>query len=113
MAEYLIQDTTLIGIADAIRSKKGSSAPVPVASMKDEILALSGDTASTLPPPISGLNATGGNQTATISFESVASEYERYLGDPAYIVVLKMGSIPESPTDGVVVKLDKNGAVIV
>lgn len=37
MSEYRIQDTTLTGIADAIRSKTGVSAPIVVSEMADEI----------------------------------------------------------------------------
>lgn len=37
MSEYRIQDTTLTGIADAIRSKTGSSEPIVVSEMADEI----------------------------------------------------------------------------
>ena len=37
MSEYRIQDTTLTGIADAIRLKTGSSAPIVVNEMADEI----------------------------------------------------------------------------
>jgi len=37
MSEYKIQDATLTGIADAIRSKTGSSAPIVVSEMADEI----------------------------------------------------------------------------
>lgn len=73
-----------------------------------------GDKSSTLPPPVTSLLATGGNQEMTVSFESVAEEYEQYLSDKAaYIVVVKKGSVPESPNDGdLIFKLDKTGAVI-
>ena len=37
MSEYRIQDATLTGIADAIRSKTGGSAPIVVNEMADEI----------------------------------------------------------------------------
>ena len=37
MAEYLIQDTTLTGIADAIRGKTGGTDPVPVSDMATQI----------------------------------------------------------------------------
>ena len=37
MSEYRIQDTTLTGIADAIRLKTGSSAPIVVSEMANEI----------------------------------------------------------------------------
>ena len=73
-----------------------------------------GDKISTLPPPISNLTAEGGNKEMTVSFEGVGKEYEQYLSDKAaYIVVVKKGSIPQSPKDGeIIVKLDKTGAVI-
>ena len=112
MSEYLIKSATLTGIADAIREKKSSTDPIPVLNMRDEILALSGDTSSTLPPPVGAVYATGGDQSIEVSFEAVPEEYEEYLGEVAYVVVVKAEGIPESPTDGIVVKLDKNGAVI-
>lgn len=71
-----------------------------------------GDKYSTLPPPVGSVVATGTDQSIEVSFEPVPSDYEQYLGDTAYIVVLKEGSVPESPTDGTVIKLDKTGAVI-
>ena len=37
MAEYLIKDTTLQSIADAIKEKTGSSDPIPVTEMADKI----------------------------------------------------------------------------
>lgn len=37
MSEYLIQDTTLTGIADAIRGKTGGTAPVAVSDMAAQI----------------------------------------------------------------------------
>lgn len=73
-----------------------------------------GDKNSTLPPPVTSLLAEGGNAEITVSFEAVPEDYNEYLSDKAaYIIVVKKGSIPESPTDGdVIVKLDKTGAVI-
>ena len=37
MADYLIQDTTLTGIADAIRGKTGGTGPIPVSGMAGAI----------------------------------------------------------------------------
>lgn len=42
MADYLIKGETLTGIADAIRSKTGSSAPVAVSSMASQIAGITG-----------------------------------------------------------------------
>ena len=42
MAEYLIQDTTLTAIAEAIRSKTGESDPVAVADMAEKISGIAG-----------------------------------------------------------------------
>lgn len=38
MAKYVIEDTTLTGIADAIRSKEGTTAGIPVPDMSQRIL---------------------------------------------------------------------------
>ena len=40
MAEYLIQDTTLAAIGDAIRAKEESSAPIPVSDIAARIAAI-------------------------------------------------------------------------
>lgn len=73
----------------------------------------SGDKYSTLPPPVANLTAEAGNATVTVSFDSVPADYEQYLSDEAaYIVVLKQGSVPTSPTDGIVIKLDKDGNIL-
>lgn len=71
-----------------------------------------GDKLSTLPPPVTSVVATGADQCIEVSFEGVSAGYADYLGNVAYIVVLKQGSAPESPSDGMVIKLDKSGAVI-
>ena len=71
------------------------------------------DKYSTLPPPVTELNATGGNKTLELTFKAVGPEYDEYLGDVAYIVVVKKGSIPQSPADGeFIAKLNKNGEEI-
>ena len=40
MAKYSIEDTTLTGIADAIRAKEGSSGPIPVTQIASRISAI-------------------------------------------------------------------------
>lgn len=112
MSLYLIDGASLTSIADAIRERSGTSDPIAVARMPEAILALSGDVSSTLPPPVTEAAAAGGDGTVTVSFEAVSAEYEQYLGEPAYRIVLKEGSMPQSPEDGTIVHLDKNGAVI-
>jgi len=73
----------------------------------------SSDKFSTLPPPVTNLTAEAGDASVTVSFEPVPSDYEQYLSEEeAYIVVLKEGSVPTSPTDGTVIKLDKDGNVL-
>lgn len=70
------------------------------------------DKYSTLPPPVGSVVATGKDKSIEVSFEPVASEYEQYLGDTAYIIVLKEGGIPEKPNDGMVIKMNSSGEVI-
>lgn len=79
------------------------------------------DKSSTLPPPITNLTLNvpdtidGVPNTEgkiLVSFDLIDDKYEQYLGDPAYIVVVKEGSVPQSPYDGTVIKLNKQGAVI-
>lgn len=40
MSKYVINDTTLVGIGDAIRTKKGTSAQIPVTNLASEILSI-------------------------------------------------------------------------
>ena len=42
MAKYLIQDTTLKGIADAIRTKTGKTDKIPVSDLATEIEGITG-----------------------------------------------------------------------
>lgn len=71
-----------------------------------------GNKHSTLPPPVSSLLLEWGNTELTVSFAALSEDYYNYLHDEAYHVVLKEGSIPQSPTDGTVIILNKNGEVI-
>lgn len=112
MSEYLISGESLVAVADAIRERAGSSDGLTVAAMPDAIRALSGDAGSTLPPPVTNVSAVGGDQAVTVSFAPVSAEYEQYLGVPAYRIVLKEGSMPQSPEDGTIIHLYKTGAVI-
>ena len=58
MAKYTIEDSTLTGIADAIREKMGTADPIATSAMAEAILALKGGasvdviTASTLPDTV-------------------------------------------------------------
>lgn len=64
MAEYLIQDTTLTGIGDAIREKEGSSGAIPVSSLASRIAAIStGTTVQTA----NGTFKTSSKGTATVT----------------------------------------------
>lgn len=49
MAEYLIQDSTLTAIGNAIREKKLTNSMIPVTSMADEILSIQGGNPYTVP----------------------------------------------------------------
>ena len=109
---YLISEPSLTDIADAIREKTGDTAKLAPAQMPDAIRSLSADRFSTLPPPVTSLSVSASDQSVSVSFEPVGVEFEPYLGDPAYIVVLKEGSMPQSPNDGTVMKLDKTGKVV-
>lgn len=81
----------------------------------------SGDKYSTLPPPISNLSLSlpeiieGVPNTEgklVVGFDLIDEKYMQYLGDTAYIVVVKEGSVPQDPNDGISIKLDKSGAII-
>ena len=68
MAEYLIQDTTLTAIGNAIRSKEGSSGTIPVSSFASRISAIK--TGATVQRK-SGTFTTdsSGNATVTCGFK--------------------------------------------
>lgn len=53
MTKYLIDETSLTNIGDAIRTKKGTTSVIPVADMPDEILSISGGGGSSEPVSIS------------------------------------------------------------
>lgn len=91
MAEYIIQDSTLTDIADAIRAKDGSSAPILTEDMADAIAAI----------PSSG----GGIPTATVTIaqavSTVTGVYNALkdacvaeLGDVPFIARFKSGNLP-------------------
>ena len=71
MAEYLIQDTTLTGIADAIREKTGGTDPVAVSDMAGKI---------------AEIKAGGGNIDALIdrSITEISSSYAKTIGNSAF-----------------------------
>ena len=46
MSDYIIHDSTLSGIADAIREKTGRSDAIPTVDMADEIMSISGGSAN-------------------------------------------------------------------
>lgn len=60
MAKYVIEDTTLVGIADAIREKEGSTAAIPVPGMKQRILDI-------ISGSVSATDDGAGNVTLTIT----------------------------------------------
>ena len=109
---YLISHTTLTSIADAIREQTGETAMLTTAQMPEAIRSLTGDLSSLLPPPVTDVKLTAEDQGVTVSFTPVSPEYEQYLGEPAYLIVLKEGSAPTSPEDGAVLLLSKTGEVI-
>lgn len=66
-ALYTIQESTLTDIADAIRSKKGTSAPIAVTDLADEIESISGGGES----PTLTLSFTFDNNRASNAYGTV------------------------------------------
>ena len=64
MAEYLIQDTTLTAIGDAIRAKEESSDPIPVSEIAARIAAI--ETGVTV-QRVSGTFTTNSSGVATVN----------------------------------------------
>jgi len=78
MSEYRIQDTTLTGIADAIRSKTGSAATIMVSEMADEIESIpTGGGGSSIPfiGGISNVTERFDLNLATLMLEVNAPDY--------------------------------------
>ena len=76
MAEYLIQDTTLTGIADAIREKTGGTDPVAVSDMAGkiaEIEAGGGDIDSLIDRSITEISSSSVTSIGGSAFESCSS----------------------------------------
>ena len=101
MAEYLIQDSTLTGIADAIRAKEGTSAGIPVTSLAQRIAALP-----------SGGDGGGGDG----SLETVSATITIY-GNGSVVTVIYTGAngtVTQSGIDGeVTITPVKNTPVVV
>ena len=71
MAEYLIQDTTLTAIGNAIRNKEGSSDVIPVNDMASRIEAIESGGTPVISVDSSGLiTATVGEKRATVQLDS-------------------------------------------
>lgn len=94
MAEYLIQDSTLSGIADAVRTKRKTTAEIPVASLAAEILEISGGTTETLPEQVTLTAAANTAPSIVLAWENPTSCFAGIL------IVRKAGSLPTSPEDG-------------
>lgn len=71
MAEYLIKETTLIGIADAIRGKTGGSDPILVADMAEQIDGITGGAGS----------AEGVHYVTFMSQDGTTELYKRVVAD--------------------------------
>jgi hypothetical protein len=71
MAEYLIKETTLIGIADAIRGKTGGSDPILVADMAEQIDGITGG----------GGSAEGVHYVTFMSQDGTTELYRRVVAD--------------------------------
>lgn len=65
MAKYSIEDSTLSGIADAIREKEGTSDAIPVAELAERISALQG----------------GGGKTYTIQINNYDASFSLWFGN--------------------------------
>lgn len=87
MAEYLIQDTTLTGIADAIREKTGGTDPVAVSDMAAQI---------------EGIQAGGGDIDALIdgSLAEISSNVKTVLGHKFRESKLKTANFPAATSIG-------------
>lgn len=81
MAEYLVQDTTLTAIADAVRAKKGTTEPIALTDFATEIESIqSGGSAS------NKLALVVGKQSANNPYDIIASDLEGVteIGDFAF-----------------------------
>lgn len=96
MAQYIITDTTLEDIADAIRAKTGKSASMTPLEMPTEIASISGggETVTTL---WTNSNPSSSFSAQTITLSDVATNYRKlrievYQGDGNYYIDYDMSN---------------------
>lgn len=89
MSEYLIQDTTLEDIADAIRAKKGTQAGIQVSDFPSEILSIPTGSSGAILSPTSNLMA---STTGTLTEEIVWGHYFKCGNDYYSIGIQLTGS---------------------
>ncbi len=96
MAKYSIEDSTLVGIADAIRAKEGTTDAIPVSSFASRVNAIGGGGVSLKIAYISG---PGYGMAVQVVFEEemtwgdyVSSEYNRcYIAGSEYTWLTNYG----------------------
>jgi hypothetical protein len=93
MAEYIIQDSTLTDIADAIRAKDGSSAPILTEDMADAIAAI---------PSGGGITPTGTKQISITQNGTTTEDVTQYANAEITVNVPSGASLPSviSKIDG-------------
>ena len=92
MSEFLIQDTTLEDIADAIRAKKGTQAGIQVSNFPSEILSIPTGSSGAILNPKSNLMA---SPIGTPTDEIVRGHYFKY-GDDYYSLGIQLNGSDSS-----------------
>ena len=87
MAKYSIEDTTLRGIADAIRSKTGGTDDIVVANMANEISEIRGSSVGTC--EITFTTSQGAEVSHLVYFDGEKFVYEQVISSIMIIKVAK------------------------
>lgn len=98
MAEYLIQDTTLAAIAEAVREKEGSSDAIRVSELAGRIAAIS--TGVEVQTASGTITTSNGSGSVNIGFKPDAVEIVIKSGTPYYTMAAVFTGVDNTKSTG-------------
>lgn len=104
MAEYIIQDTTLTGIADAIRSKTGGADPIAVNAFAEAVKSI----------PSGAIHTGTFTLPSTTTHHSISNVLvdKSAQGYPDVIIIYALRTSTQSETSGLEMRVIKKTAVV-